>query len=49
MSDEYRLTIRIPKNMKQQILEESNITGNSISSIIRIAVNSYFLKKEKSL
>jgi len=47
MSDEYRLTIRIPKNMKQRILEESNETGNSISSIIRVAVNSYFLEKEK--
>jgi len=45
MINDIRLTIRIPRKQYKQLLDESTTVGNSISSVVRIAVNNYFKEK----
>ena len=42
-----RLTLRVPEEQYNLLIKDGKNTGNSVSSIIRVAINNYLLEKEK--
>ena len=45
MSNEVRLSVRIPKKLYKKLLSASNEVGNPMSSIVRVALTNYFKEK----